>query len=281
MSKPIIIAMLICISFTLADDPKKSCPKYSCNKIENLCAKSTYNTTDLYSNVVVGDKCSKEGEYCIKDEDKTLHPNDLNEWFSSASSDHSMNCSTYEVKPYLKYPGEACKVDDDCYGTDKDRCKEGKCKAPEGPCKGNEDCLVGNYCKVASNVTESKCEKQIAVGKDGCVNSWDCVNNAVCQKGKCIEAFSLKVGEKIESKDKEINDLYCEFGKSKDGTCVQTVNAKSNDRIVACELNQKCSYNITGIEGSQVEEVECDCGYNKDGKGYCPIAHKAGKYILI
>jgi hypothetical protein len=283
MNMKLVIIMFICISLTLADDPKPTCPKYSCgNNITEPCAHSTYNATALYQNVVLQKSC-KGKEICfIKDADN-LYLGNQYELFEKSKVEETLKCGNFSVDEqynlFKQLPGEKCDKDADCYAT---KCESGKCagKKKGEDCVSTSDCLVGNYCK--KNGDKSTCAPQEAIGQP-CTSLLDCVNTGVCQAGKCITAFSLPAGQKIvlpEGDTPETKLLYCEFfEQDNNGLCYKTAYANnSTTKFVSCQLGDKLKYHLDGNDDLKKIEIEkeCGCGYNAEGKGYFPLAHTAG-----
>jgi hypothetical protein len=246
---------------------------------------SKYNTADLYSNVVIGAKCENKNEFCIIDEAKVTHAFGLNDFFAHEKVDHTFSCGTDTTKPVvqLSYPGEACNADTDCFkSTSFDpKCTDKKCigkKAGE-ECKDSTDCLIGNYCKTSNEA--SVCAAQVEVGKE-CKTSYDCVNNAVCNKNVCIAMYSLKIGEKFENTETIFDRHFCELSENFEKTCVKKVYADSTDKFKTCKLGDKCKYNYVWDKNTQdAGSLDCECGYNAEGQGYCPRSQTNCILLLI
>ncbi len=89
--------------------------------------------------------------------------------------------------------------------------------------------------------------------------------------------FSFKTGSKhsMGAADGRI----CEFGRSVDGYCVKTTYVKKNDlKFIEFNSRDDCEYKLLGTkDGDEITFKDyCDCGYNTEGKAYCPLAHTAG-----
>ncbi len=104
----------------------------------------------------------------------------------------------------------------------------------------------------------------------------DCKSDALCDGGKCVKAFSLKPGEKVKNIENAI--LLCQYGTVLLSTleCIKTTYAdKEKSGFVECNPGDKCLYKKDGSD-ELIDTKICECGYNKDGKSYCPLATTAG-----
>jgi hypothetical protein len=203
--------------------------------------------------------------------------------FEAATENEELSCFNHTEKKSSSYPGEACEADGDCYSFDKftSKCVDKKCSGAKAgeDCLGTFQCLVGNYCNATL-----KCEAQKKLDSD-CTgeNISECENTSKCYKKKCTKFFSLKVGTKIEEGDK--NDILCEYALLKKGVCVKSaiVENVNATNFFECELGKTGTYNYTDDKDAQVDTdtKPCECGYNKDGKSYYPIATLKSKIKII
>ena len=177
-----------------------------------------------------------------------------------------------------------CLNDEDCINkncTKEKVCQfiplDQKCSSGD-PIDFSMQCGVGAYCN-----STNFCNLQIKKNQK-CENTFDCENNLVCFNKTCsMEYGSVKDGEKIDLKL-----LSADFGFNYDSLCqtyefdVETNKCFSykyanvtymksdKDGYVECNKNNgnECLYE-NSIGKSFVRN--CECGFNADGKGYCPI----------
>jgi hypothetical protein len=259
-----------------------TCAKYNCVSKADKCVHSHFETlqingTDTYKiSVNLSDIC-KSSEYCYIGGS----PNSV---FYNGSDIYGA-CKNY-TKPSgaLRYPGEACSSDIDCWrpATGNDTllgtCQSGKCggyKLGEN-CTETAECLKGNYCSDKGQCATQKREKE------NCTKTTECKNNLLCYQGKCQSVwYSLNVGTNVTGQGDYPANYYCKFGIAKDGVCesyntTDTVDSKSG--LVICSLDRKCNY-TTFTSGAF--SLDCECGYNSDGNSYCPKGHSQGILFLI
>ena len=279
-----IVIIIVLASMTSAEDLAPNCPRYTCGSSSNMdCAHSTFNTTGNYQQVVLENNC-KTSEFCI------------NGWkegagqfsrFQSRTSNMTMSCAPYEFRYSgmlfeTSFPGETCKADTDCNSQNGfvSKCDNGKCtgKKQDEVCAGTHECLVGLYCKMETE-TQGKCAPQAKLD-EACKSNSDCVNSAICSNGKCIRLFSLPAGTKLgNGGDTLMTFIACDTGIStEDGYCAKTSYATSTtSKFVTCKLGDTCTYNLDGNDELKKKTMtqECGCGYNSEGKGYCPLSYTA------
>jgi len=273
--------MLSCISLTLAN----KCPRWSCGKNDTLpCAHSTYNATTDYSTVVIEPASScKKPTICIgyvDDDKRTVNVKGrMMNIFFEANKNEELVCMNDTLKQDKAFPGEACSNDDDCY-TKNDNfnstCVDKKCtgkKADEACPNGSKECLAGLFCN-----STLFCNPLKKAG-DACEKFGECENAALfCYKKKCTKPLSIKVGEKVDESeiDEEAGSALCEFGYIANSTCAKTVIPENTNKtnFFECELGTQCNYNYLDNQGRVLGNFTrpCECGYNADGKSYCPAA---------
>jgi hypothetical protein len=93
-----------------------------------------------------------------------------------------------------------------------------------------------------------------------------------------LKAFSLKPGEKFQN---ALNGPFlCEYGTFLLDTleCIKIAYAdKSKKGYVECNPGDVCTYVKDGTDQLLTSGI-CECGYNKDGKAYCPLPTVEGNY---
>ena len=249
--------------------PEGKCAKYTCKETINggICANSFYpdpfniqiNLADVCTE---GAKCNLDGEpnavfYNKSNTQKTCILNNLNK----------------------RYPGEKCQIDSECIyplnnpSTQFHNCVKEKCTGIDkgGICEDNSWCLVGLYC----DKKEGKCKKQNGKDKE-CLDSKECKNDLVCVKGKCADLFSLEDGEDVPAnEDVEFQKKFCKSMEVMNNKCVSynDINQISDEQYQTCEYGTFCEYKVNGLGDGIKKYVQCGCGYNEQGQGYCPHYH--------
>ena len=186
----------------------------------------------------------------------------------------SGSCVPKQNTTQKAYPGEFCTSNSTCkYGTCVKFGKKYKCQGKDQgeDCSVHEECNPGLMC--AANDT---CQPQIAIGKSGCRDKYDCVNNAQCNftrgvsDGLCVELMSGGIGERVSdcvaSSSQVCSSGVCEatgiFGSF--GVCIKPFRSKvSNPNM--CTDDTQC----IGTNGKDDVIGTCRCGYNEQGFAYC------------
>jgi hypothetical protein len=251
MSTKIFIVLAL---ITLA--AAQECPKFTCDTKNTECVK---NVMDGANKTVQLTKCTEENKpFCFAD---------VNSIFTKDTYTATCIPKITQVPP--RYPGEPCDDKTTCIrsGETKGVCKDSKCEglAVDTACTSTDDCLVGNYCKGAEGA--KKCAAQEIVG-NACVSTNDCVNTAVCLDSKCVAVGSIKIGEAVPTGGANDRNAACETRIVSADTCVTLKNDKTGtDNLVECKMSEDCTY--TPSKGDK-QTKKCQCGFNADGKGYCP-----------
>jgi len=216
---------------------------------------------------------------------KTCKPNEECKGLENVYLEDSVSGTCVEKEPHpdvmgVRFPGEDCDDIHQCIDEPnfKSTCQNNKCwgKKENEACSSPSECLVGLYCN------GEICKPQVKLG-GACKEVYDCENNLGCYNGKCIKFGTLKENEDISfAKIGEFNNdprrsLLCEFGKVdfEDGdSCAvhryagETKKNVSPEGFVKCNWGEKCTYS----DGKNLEERDCQCGYNAEGQGYCPLS---------
>jgi hypothetical protein len=259
-----LIFLLFCINLTIQDEDSHRCAKYTCSTTSKSCANVQTRFDDAINQVTLAPTCNPS-EKC----DIPVKP-----WqtLSYAEEDKAFSCvySPIEVK---RYPGEDCFIDTDCVRGTEGSCVNMKCiGATVGQdCKKDDECVVGTYCDQDSK----QCAKQKQFGAE-CNNSYECINSLLCQKKTCsVAPFSLQIDAEVEG---DFEKHKCALGFIHNGKCAsfkQIDLDPSTGNTRKCELGEKCAYTINGSDDTIT--LDCECGYNKDGFGYCPRGHESSK----
>jgi hypothetical protein len=268
----LIISMTVV--FTL-----KQCPKYSCPDNEDTYCASL--KTEKESNKVSLSNICKISEYC--DIQKIV-------WrtLTDASDDAKYTCKNATVLPQSRFPGEDCETETECYSIKGDE-KVGKCilddkvgkklctgLAEGDSCTDHGTCMKGLFC----DLVKKTCAKQKVKG-EACISSWECINSLLCHEGTCsLEPYSLLVGHDVG--EDVLDDYKCQFGKSFDNKCIsyyQDHNANHPSGFIPCNYGDLCEYSIAGLSSNKTFSQDCECGYNTDGIGYCPLGDNKSKMV--
>jgi hypothetical protein len=194
-----------------------------------------------------------------------------------------------------KFPGESCKRNEDCVNKN---CTSNVCQYIElnGACSRadpidlTKQCGVGAYCN-ATNFCNLQIKRDQA-----CDNTFDCENDLVCFNKTCSMTYgSVKDGDLVQtdllSKDFGNNyDYLCETMKFDTDTkkCYSYNYANSTSMVpnsagfVACnrtDAGNECIYE-TSLDKKTMTR-NCECGYNSNGQGYCPLDFSKGKFLKI
>jgi hypothetical protein len=275
------IFTILSISFVLVEFIfAKKCPKYACSKgsSPNACASVEPDTEQ--NKVYLNDICKKE-DVCVV-------PPKPWEAFADATTKLEYVCDK-QLTPttQLRYPGEACSADIDCFQSKHDQitghCKDGKCAGldKDAKCEEHGQCPVGYYC--GKNLPDDKdkaCKEQ---KKDNaqCSSSLECINTLLCHAGTCsVKPYSLPLGTRVDGSYFP-TDMYCQLGYAYKGVCSslnQTdTTSKDMDYLKQCNYGDVCTYTNNGIE---TVTLPCECGYNENGYGYCPRGHDTSIFYL-
>ena len=243
------------------EKPIDKCAIYKCESNLSNCAASKFTEPNSIS-VTLSDIC-KSPEIC-----KVGNPNV--EFY--VKKDRTFDCAG---STKMRYPGEDCESDSDCIyplniQTEKfHKCTEKKCSGmKEGEaCEGNDECVSGYYC----DTTNKKCAAQKAKDKE-CKSNYECRNFLLCYEGKCQDVmFSLEAGKSV--KDLENPEKFCKSETVYQDQCVEIKgNNDKEDEFVECQFGSTCKYSLIPSSLGNIEKP-CGCGFNAEGKGYCPKFH--------
>lgn len=272
---------------------EKQCPIFQCEsedrQKEKVCTSSLFDLGNKRLNISLFSKsCTWDKEIC-----------DFSRNFNTSAESNSTCAPKQEQKTIKRFPGEACDTDNDCYAetktdifgicSNKTKLCLGKLKGDD--CGATHQCVKGLYCKKGE--TKSTCEYQLSSEKN-CTQTYECANNLACLNNTCKDAFySLNVGDEITVEYDQLisKERFCKTNKvrqnAKDGKfrCISrnhtdARNASLNDDLIQCNFNQKCNYTISDNVTTDEDNLPCDCGYNKNGFGYCPRGHDSSKITL-
>jgi hypothetical protein len=269
MSKYILIFLLICQISTITI----KCPKYKCvESIEAKCASVSSTLSRLgYNNIELMDVCPKS-QSC------QVYPNSIWETLTNLNSNKSFFCKSPSIN---RYPGEDCNVDYDCMKFDNEvtgKCKNNFCT---GLVEGQKCYKIHTLCKAGSycDPEEDVCRTQKNKGQP-CKSSYECVNDLFCDGLSCdITPFGLVSGSVINNPADPFVEYFCEYGQyRKDrwyGFKCTIIKQEKPDTMIQCQIGEKCKY--TYGNGEELEK-DCECGFNENGQGYCPLGMNFRKF---
>lgn len=243
-----------------------TCPAYSVkdlNKDTNVCMNSSGYAADKFS--VDLSPCAT-GSVC---------PYTAADVFAEKAK--STSCVESPATTATKYPGEKCNANTECIsvtveGVATQKCESNVCVgvAVGKKCTDNKDCVLGSFCK--TDICTALINDEVA-----CSNSYQCSNNKFCLNNKCVEAFSQTVDTNVNTVEVQFRDLVCANNFAYNGYCSEIRYApgqKVVNGVVECNYGDYCSYEVkvptTGEPTNLLKE--CVCGYNAEGKGYCPYS---------
>ena len=265
----------------------QSCPVYSCDKKQQNCFYGVNPLNDQGNDLTISlnpDSCH-EKEYCSLPNDNKMN-SIINASLIMENHYLEGQCKIFQDKKNLikRYPGEDCNFDIDCLLSDS-LCIKGKCTGAglDVNCTETSQCLVGLYC----NKELGLCKEQKDEGKK-CSEGWDCKNYLGCFRGRCIKFGLLKKGIKVTEdlasfpgddkrnylcytgeleQDDGLSGNFCVDNDYNDTWVRNTNKVIDENGFIKCNYGEKCFY----LNGKIGFEKNCECGYNKEGQGYCPL----------
>lgn len=249
-----------------------SCPKYKClsKSSRNYCLNIS---TDFLSKSSTGEMVPcPDNQFCAHEKQGW----DKKKFWEEDS--FIATCKDFK-QPSLdtdRYPGETCYSDSQCW--------RGKCR--DQKCEGNKEgdlvlddihCEAGLYM----NIDTRRCEKVKQIGEECSDREYECVNTAFCYKNKCTAYYSLENGSDVSDPKMDVQDLTmcCKSAfVDRNSVCAELEydDEPTSEGVVECELGDICNYK--GSNGVD-HQLQCQCGYNAEGKGYCPYDHKHNRQL--
>ena len=195
--------------------------------------------------------------------------------FCPVALDTMKNSTCIEIMPPLGpngvLPGDACGGNNVCSGAG-DQCQSGFCKGQQAgtQCGDQPDCDVGLMCvNMNPGIVNDTCQAQVQVGGN-CglpITDDNCVNNAVCINGKCVQMFSKGIGA-IVSVDYAAFACSTGFFKSYPPTgeavCLPPPVSPNVPQPQTCTPGSVC------LSSDGAWSVPCECGLNPQGLAFCP-----------
>ena len=233
------------------------CPKYVCD-------------SSLPLSQCVGWELSDSNTYSINPCDESMN------LFCPIAMDTFSNSTCVSDVPLgkPKYPGDPCTTAQDCLSP-VNTCTAGVCKGVFFglACSSHADCNVNEICShyPVSPAPHTKCGpmKQLA---NPCTNNPPgsiCQNGLVCYNGSCSKVFQNEVFE-IFAIDELYAPYMCKTGYYEEyspglGNCLPAPKSPHVPYPIKCNIGEFC------LSDDGFHKMPCECGYNADGQGYCPL----------
>ena len=262
-------------------DNKWQCPQYKCDaNISFVINQTDTNTTRRDKVCVYTDNPFNElgnnatvypRAVCKSDEFCNFNPDLVNTNWTSKHYCVKASDVSHDRK---KLPGEKCTSHDSCVKTklsDVGYCIDGLCsgRKENENCSVHEDCLAGTFCNGL------KCEKQQSEGRF-CIDKYHCANNLGCLNNTCTGLFSQRNGTYLNNMSLDIS--LCLDGYIKEGTnqCASWTYKNQTPDVngfLKCNLGDICYYTTGFYTNGENDTIgmNCECGYNEDGQGFCPL----------
>ena len=166
--------------------------------------------------------------------------------------------TTCEAPVPTRYPGDYCETHMDCVLSD---CGSNMCqgKLLNSTCMNIYDCNPGAYCDPETLM----CTLLKTQGAN-CTSEYECENHLGCNLGVCTLYFSVPNGNMTDSVSGDGLATMCASGFAYMNEC-QAPPKSVNPPPYNCTIGTACSSTISEIW------KPCTCGYNSNGKSYCPL----------
>jgi hypothetical protein len=278
-------------NYIVPSDSVQSCPIYKCESNIKNCLQSFNPNNNNSSGIIISlnENICKENEYCNYDISNT-----------KMLEKYRGNCLIKNTKKPIalkRYPGEQCKQDPDCING---LCVNNICYSKKlgeicdpNSSEGIHGCGLNLFCAPKKNTTDLNLCENLKQYSQECTNTHECEMDTICYNGVCSkEYFSFENGRYINPdyiKDNFIREnvnYLCQsfYFSSKDNKCAEYKiingnNTDSENGYVECDISNKdnsCVYEILYDDKNNEFKThnftrECKCGFNTEGKAYCPI----------
>lgn len=174
------------------------------------------------------------------------------------------------VISYGGLPGDQCYSNADCGGLSTCNLATNICvgRTTGQSCNDQGDCDVGYVCH--NVLMSATCQPMNTLGtKCGDYLSMNlCQNNLACNNGVCTSLFSQGNGN-VVSLDSAA--LLCKSGFYVPGKQPFTAECKSAPPSPSVSLPIACSAGSLCYSKDKTYSTPCQCGFNSNGQGYCPL----------
>lgn len=176
-----------------------------------------------------------------------------------------------DVISYGGVPGDVCSSNSDCQGLSFCNMTRGVCQGytTGHSCNDQPDCDVGYACHNVEMAATCQPMKTLGGTCGNYLSMVLCQNTLACNYGQCVNLFSKKNGQFV---DQDVGALVCESGffdyaKGRHGqaACAAAPQSPRANLPISCNAGSFCR----SRDGKY--QTPCQCGYNSNGQGYCPL----------
>lgn len=250
----------------------KICPTFKCidndDKKRVNCLETVYSSQSI--NVSLFDIC-KDKEYCSVGGSNPL-------MLMQGKAVNGVCKEIINSTISLRYPGENCMNAPCAYG----ECINNYCtgKKVDEKCDNDSQCFNGTYC--SNNI----CKPQLKEG-ESCKTTYECQNNLLCYNHTCQDIlFSLTGSIMQDETDTAPKEYYCKYGTAdySKNICYEIHSESGSNQgskgfeYQNCTYGTQCTYHRSDDKTKKIYK-QCECGFNSEGKAYCPLAHDQDKEI--
>ena len=175
-------------------------------------------------------------------------------------------------------PGDLCQSTADCGGLSTCDLGKGVCvgRTTGQACNDQGDCDVGYTCRNADMA--ATCQPMIAKGQK-CGDYMPmslCQNNLACNNGICTSLFSQPNGAVVTEESAALlcsTGFYTAGSKPNTAVCAAAPVSPSVALPIACSAGSLC------YSKDKKFSTRCECGFNSNGQGYCPVFPGDSTYL--
>lgn len=261
---------------------QNACPKYKCESGKIACGIS-FNPNNWDSSDII---VSLNKGVCASNQ--TCSTANLKDVYYKESV--QLQCDN-KIRVANRFPGEKCSSSNQCNNkncTSENVCKYQKIDESCSSIDMDMGCGLDAFCYLNTTTANSTCVPQKGLNEK-CEQTFECKNNLACYNSTC----SLEVASKDETFEFNSSLFSPDFKPqyicksmlydSNKGKCYtykydnMTVNG---DGYVECALNdgKECKY-INSLNDTLTKG--CQCGFNSEGKAYCPIDFSKRKFFFF
>lgn len=217
------------------------CPLYSCT---NVTAQWENTQCVLYKQDIYYDQISE-----------IVQVHNCTSNFECMATEGVLSNSTCDIVINLRYPGEFCTLNEQCYTS---LCKDYLCQGQKQGevCVSAWNCNPGLYCG-----STHLCEPLLTAGH-ACIADTDCTTFLICNLGTCTKAYSLSIGSQVASTSAYSKACMSGFATSNLTGSYCAAAPVSPSALRTCTPGTLC------YDSTTTYSKPCTCGIN--GISYCP-----------
>lgn len=260
-----------------------ACPKYNCATGQKACG-SSMNPNNFDSSEIT---VTLSKGFCAANQ--TCSTANLKDVYEKQSA--GLECESKSITAN-RYPGEKCASNNDCRNkncTVDNVCSHVKVGEACSSIDLGQFCGLDAYCVLNATSGNSTCVAQKSL-KEACQLTFECKNNLGCYNKTCSLEFgskdeSFEFNSALFSVDLKNPQFFCKSMEydTKKARCItykynnMTVNG---DGYVECSRadGKECKY-VTNLNDTVIKS--CQCGFNADGKSYCPIDFGKRNFLIF